>query len=859
MIARNMEYSITKERRSESHLNTLEKSKYIAIRKRFLYQNATITRRKEQVKGGKCRKKIPIDATPLSPPVINVARVHPHIEKNTTEAQSPSFLPSNKIRHWLGSGSNQQPEIFTWVSVISVIVIICIFYSLSHPFRHRASELSKRYGGQLHKSVYASSATVLYTWLITSVLVALLRRFTSYHNTIIATALFFPMFFATIGFTFFFRTLIRALYVSHYRSKLVRKKAATLVQGTEYFLRTLSDGSPHNKKSRKYKHLRSDPIVCSESNDERIPGQLRKSCSLINIPSLASQKEIIKNAKRKNKEATHSKKSSAPDDAKLQPCVSANQNDRLGQTLRTMLQFSKEENDRYRIKTFRKLVPIHRPFRKLVKTSFALSIFLCMLYARCWSRDLGVFPITNCSFVKDGQYQPSKCNFCKVVFEPFFKINREMHLHSEKNPSKYIRAIKIVKFITNRFWPSGKTKHKKTTRCKTGTGTEDIIGADESSIWMIWAFGVFLIVLNYADDEFRGKHIVHAMSERDARTGADSKYSEKEDPMDEQDFFSVGEEEGFQKEQENVRSCIVDSKVERPTGTHMDMVPWYTFLLLSTVFDLIVQLTVFVGRYDARTMQPALQISRPKTKKRKKAKKSEKAISHSDDSDDSNDMNDYYDNAAPGCVFECKNISENEDDCWFDFMADCGDGFDSSYQIARMLADPELNVIQNKSTRMLPRGNFVVLGGDLCYPGPTINNYEKRFFRVFEDAMPPPPSFTRSSISVHKPDLPIKGWRECFQSSSTKEEVECFSGRELLKSYCGPRAFVIPGNHDWHDGLGLFTRFILSRSWLGGWILPQERSYFALSLPHGWWVLGFDEGGYSLTWVERLYYICAFF
>jgi hypothetical protein len=29
-------------------------------------------------------------------------------------------------------------------------------------------------------------------------------------------------------------------------------------------------------------------------------------------------------------------------------------------------------------------------------------------------------------------------------------------------------------------------------------------------------------------------------------------------------------------------------------------------------------------------------------------------------------------------------------------------------------------------------------------------------------------------------------------------------------------------------------------SWLGGWFLPQKKSYFALQLPKGWWIFGLD-------------------
>ncbi|ETO31334.1 hypothetical protein RFI_05786, partial [Reticulomyxa filosa] len=49
---------------------------------------------------------------------------------------------------------------------------------------------------------------------------------------------------------------------------------------------------------------------------------------------------------------------------------------------------------------------------------------------------------------------------------------------------------------------------------------------------------------------------------------------------------------------------------------------------------------------------------------------------------------------------------------------------------------------------------------------------------------------------------------------------------------------------DWYDGLRSFLRLICGRNWLGGWLLPQEHSYFAIALPHRWWLFGVD---YSLT------------
>ena len=45
---------------------------------------------------------------------------------------------------------------------------------------------------------------------------------------------------------------------------------------------------------------------------------------------------------------------------------------------------------------------------------------------------------------------------------------------------------------------------------------------------------------------------------------------------------------------------------------------------------------------------------------------------------------------------------------------------------------------------------------------------------------------------------------------------------------------------DWFDGLNTFIRFICHKSWLGGWLMPQNNSYFAFQLPKRWWLFGLD-------------------
>lgn len=47
-------------------------------------------------------------------------------------------------------------------------------------------------------------------------------------------------------------------------------------------------------------------------------------------------------------------------------------------------------------------------------------------------------------------------------------------------------------------------------------------------------------------------------------------------------------------------------------------------------------------------------------------------------------------------------------------------------------------------------------------------SYEKRFFRTFEDAMQPPPSFRRSKIATKKPGFPM-GWKGCFHEDKGQD------------------------------------------------------------------------------------------
>ncbi|MCX6197727.1 MAG: metallophosphoesterase [Bacteroidetes bacterium] len=140
-------------------------------------------------------------------------------------------------------------------------------------------------------------------------------------------------------------------------------------------------------------------------------------------------------------------------------------------------------------------------------------------------------------------------------------------------------------------------------------------------------------------------------------------------------------------------------------------------------------------------------------------------------------------------------VGEGKEEVWVDYAADTGDGFDATYSVAYCLANPEIISAAHKDWKV---ADALILGGDQVYPTPGVDEYERRFKNVFEAAFP------RNSL------------------------VDA------------PRLFAIPGNHDWYDGLNKFLKIFCQRRKIGGWQTAQERSYFAVTLPHNVWVFGID-------------------
>ncbi|GAA4911717.1 hypothetical protein GCM10023223_32890 [Stackebrandtia albiflava] len=146
------------------------------------------------------------------------------------------------------------------------------------------------------------------------------------------------------------------------------------------------------------------------------------------------------------------------------------------------------------------------------------------------------------------------------------------------------------------------------------------------------------------------------------------------------------------------------------------------------------------------------------------------------------------------------------DELWLDYVADIGDGFDATYSVAYLASQPELRPSgpperHGLTTRPtpgpetgLPRGDILVMGGDQVYPAANWRDYENRCKGPYQAALPAG-----------------GGW-----------------------------LYAVSGNHDWFDGLTSFLRVFCAERDIGGRTTRQRRSYWAVRLPHRWWLIGID-------------------
>lgn len=141
-------------------------------------------------------------------------------------------------------------------------------------------------------------------------------------------------------------------------------------------------------------------------------------------------------------------------------------------------------------------------------------------------------------------------------------------------------------------------------------------------------------------------------------------------------------------------------------------------------------------------------------------------------------------------------VPDSEGAVWIDFVADLGDGFDSTYAVAYLLAQSHLQFDE----LALPRGSALIMGGDEVYPTATRDEYNIKTRAPYQFAFP--------------------------KQDSTQR----------------PKVLAIPGNHDWYDGLVNFLAFFCREkpSSIGNWQTCQRRSYFGAKLNDHTWIWGID-------------------
>lgn len=137
------------------------------------------------------------------------------------------------------------------------------------------------------------------------------------------------------------------------------------------------------------------------------------------------------------------------------------------------------------------------------------------------------------------------------------------------------------------------------------------------------------------------------------------------------------------------------------------------------------------------------------------------------------------------------------EELWLDYVADLGDGWDSTYAVALAVCRKTLTLTDEAGNEHVTQGGEVlVFGGDEVYPAASLKEYEERTVAPWSAA--------------------LRGQRP------------------------PPHLFAVPGNHDWYDGLVSFMRLFCQGRTPPAWVSRQRRSYFAAKLPHGWWLVGTD-------------------
>ncbi|AHY56941.1 hypothetical protein [Bradyrhizobium japonicum] len=125
------------------------------------------------------------------------------------------------------------------------------------------------------------------------------------------------------------------------------------------------------------------------------------------------------------------------------------------------------------------------------------------------------------------------------------------------------------------------------------------------------------------------------------------------------------------------------------TKTYPGMAHWFDPVLLLQLLNNVVVSSIFGQYADRRLVIAALDTVPPEE--------------HSKRAED----------------FRSRLKTDQHGGVWIDWVADLGDGFDSTYAVASLLASKDLKIGET----LLPRGQALIMGGDEVYPKATREAY----------------------------------------------------------------------------------------------------------------------------------------
>lgn len=201
---------------------------------------------------------------------------------------------------------------------------------------------------------------------------------------------------------------------------------------------------------------------------------------------------------------------------------------------------------------------------------------------------------------------------------------------------------------------------------------------------------------------------------------------------------------------------------------------------------------------------------------------------------------DVRDWMRPSIVERHQLAHDDSQELWFDYLSDTGDGTQETYSVAYLcLAGLSVDAVEpGQPVRVargdervdLPRGRFLLVGGDTAYHVANKATVRQRFQQPFAWA-----------------------WEDLVGRGAARAE----DVRPLLG---------LPGNHDYYDMLDGFNRQfrrpILEDEvtdkkpelTLGAFRRLQEASYAAVELPFGWWLLALDTEKDRLDFRQKTFF-----